>query len=111
LWTQQSFVYEMLRHRETRSWLSMVSVDLTSALIWALITPVVLAAAKRYPVNRAQGVRRGIGYVVAGMVTTLTHAALLQQLTARDTPLWSPPWQTTLAVGFVIFLILAAIGH
>ncbi|HTE45955.1 MAG TPA: sensor histidine kinase, partial [Gemmatimonadaceae bacterium] len=49
LWTQQSIVYLMLRHRTAdTSWLSVVRSDMTSAAIWALLTPVVLLLGKRF---------------------------------------------------------------
>ncbi len=112
LWTQQSFAYDIVRHRlGSRPWLSIAAIDMTSALIWAVLTPIVLAAAKRYPIRRSNVIRTTLGYVIAGIVTTFVHAAVHQQLTARDTPLWSPYWQASFAIGFVIFFILAAIGN
>jgi hypothetical protein len=82
-----------------------------SALIWALLTPVVLAAAKHFPIRRDRIARWTFAYVLAGVVTTVVHAGLLQRLIMPETPLRSSAWQGTLVTDFVIFCILAAVGH
>lgn len=112
LWTQQSFMYLVVRNRlGNASWFSIARNDMVSALIWAALTPVVLAAAKRFPVTRAHVVLRSSVYVVAGALTTIVHAGLLQRFTMPGTALWSATWQATFATDFVIFCILTAVGH
>jgi hypothetical protein len=112
LWTQQSYVYDMIRHRVgSRSWLQIAAVDMMSALIWALLTPVILSVARRYSLRRGNAVLGGTAWVVAGMITTFVHGAVLQRTTEPAIPLLSSAWVGTFAVGFVIFLILVTIGH
>ena len=112
VWTQQSFVYLQMRGRlGNSSWASLARNDLTAALIWALFTPLVIAGAKRFPIRPHLLVLRVAGFLVAGALTTTLHVALLQRLTNRVGPLLAPDWQLTLIVGFVIYLVLAAIGH
>jgi hypothetical protein len=111
LWTQQSILYNLLRHRAEEPLLEMVRTDMTSALIWALLTPALLALAKRLPVRRDHAVAPLALYAIAGVVTPLVHAALLQRLTQPALPLSSPAWHMTFVVDFVIFCILIAIGH
>ncbi|MEO7083751.1 MAG: histidine kinase [Gemmatimonadaceae bacterium] len=112
LWTQQSYVYDMIRGPAgSRSFVQIAGVDMTSAFIWALLTPVVLAVARRYPLRRGNAMLGGLAYLIAGMFTTFVHGAAFQQTTARTIPLASPQWEDTFAVGFVIFMILITIGH
>ncbi|HEY7393742.1 MAG TPA: histidine kinase [Gemmatimonadaceae bacterium] len=113
-WTQQSYAYNALRGRlgET-SWMTVARNDLTSALVWAMLTPIVLFAAKRFPVNRDNVALRLPAYVVASFGTAVVHVWLLQVLTGRsgEGQLFAPVWQMNYMVDVVIFLALAAIGH
>ncbi|MEP6492574.1 MAG: histidine kinase [bacterium] len=112
LWTQQSVVYQMLRHRSNNmSWFSVAASDMTSALIWMLLTPAVLLLGKQFPVRSHLIVWRILVYLAAAVGTTIAHVALLQYLTAPELPLSSPNWQLTFLVDFAIFCILVAIGH
>ena len=113
-WAQQSYAYNALRGRlgET-SWMTVARNDLTSALVWAMLTPIVLSAAKRYPVNRDSVAWRLPAYVIASFGTAVVHVWLLQVLTGRsgEGQLFAPAWQMNYMVDAVIFLALAAIGH
>lgn len=112
VWTQQSWVYETLRHlRGDRSWWSIAKNDMTSALVWAALTPIVLGLARRLPIRRGQAAARTLGYLVAGGGVAVAHVALVQRLTARVGPVFAADWQMTLFVDFVIFCILVAVGH
>jgi sensor histidine kinase YesM len=110
LWTQQSAMFQILRHRATDSWLVIARHDMTSAAIWALLTPAVLALANRYPLRR-RGVVRAIAYVVAGGITTFVHAAAWQRIASPEVPLLSRAWQMTFIVDFAIYCVLVAVGH
>jgi hypothetical protein len=112
LWTQQSYVYDMIQNRlDSRTWLQITTIDMMSAFIWALLTPIVLRVARRFPLRRGNALVGGVAYFIAGIITTFIHGALLQRSAERNVPLASPAWETTFAVGFVIFLILVTIGH
>jgi two-component system, LytTR family, sensor kinase len=111
LWTQQSVMYNMLRHRAQESWLDMIRTDMTSALIWALITPAILWLARRLPIRRDDLARPALVYLVASALAPLVHVALLPVLTQPDLGLASPTWHMTFVVDFIIFAILVAIGH
>jgi two-component system, LytTR family, sensor kinase len=112
VWTQQSFVVLQMRGRlGNSSWISLARNDMTSALLWALLTPLVIAGAKRFPIRPHRLALRVAGFLFAGVLTTTLQVALLQRFTNRVGPLLAPEWQLTLIVGFVIFLVLAAIGH
>jgi hypothetical protein len=112
VWTQQSFVFLQMRGRlGTSSWASLARNDMTSALVWALLTPLVIAGAKRFPIRQDRLVIRILGFLLAGALTTTLHVAAVQRLTNRVGSVLAPEWQLTLIVGFAIFLVLTAIGH
>jgi sensor histidine kinase YesM len=113
-WTQQSYAYSALRGRlaDTSLWI-LASNDLTSALVWAMLTPIVLYAAKRFPINRDRAAWRLPAYVAASFGTAVVHVWLLQVLTGRSGAgtLFALAWQMNYMVDVVIFLVLATIGH
>lgn len=112
VWTQQSFVYLQMRGKlGNASWTSIARNDITSAFVWALLTPLVLAVVRRFPVRGDHLVVRAFAMLLGGVVTTTLHVALVQRLTNRVGPLLAPEWQLMLIVGFAIYLVLAAIGH
>jgi hypothetical protein len=112
VWTQQSWLYETLRHRlGTQAWGTIARNDMTSALVWALLTPVILVLVKRMPIRGTRVALRVAGYVAAGIAITLLQVALLQRLTGRVGALLAPEWQMSFLVNFVIFAVLVAIGH
>jgi two-component system, LytTR family, sensor kinase len=112
VWTQQSYVYETLRGRMgDRTWWMLARNDLTSAFVWAVLTPLVLYGARRFPMRREYFVIRGLVYLIAGAVAAVTHIAALQWLTGRSGALFSPIWQMNYLVNFAIFFVLTAIGH
>jgi sensor histidine kinase YesM len=112
LWTQQSFMYLMLRGRlGDSSWISIAGVDLLSALIWALLTPAVLRITARFPLRRSHLAARVASYVCLGGVVTVLHVFVWQRLTAPQVPIFSPAFTSTLGVDFVLFFVLVAVGH
>jgi two-component system LytT family sensor kinase len=111
-WTQQSYVYQTLRGRMgTTTWLTLVRNDLTSAFVWALLTPLVLGMAKRFPIRREGIVWRVAVYLVTSGCVAVGHIALLQWFTGRSGQLLTATWQMNYVVNFIIFCVLVAIGH
>jgi hypothetical protein len=112
LWTQQSFIYLVLRDRlGASSWTSIAGVDLRSALIWALLTPAVLRIAQRFPLRRPHLAARAAAYLGLAGTATLLHVFMWQRLTAPQTPVLSPAFTTTIVVDFVLFFVVVAVGH
>ena len=112
LWTQQSHAFYLLRDRSPMPpWLTLLRNDMTSAFVWALLTPLVLSLAKRFPIRRERAVLGAVAYVVAACATSIAQVALLQWLTNRPAGLFAPDWQMNYMVDFIIFFVLAAIGH
>ena len=110
-WTQQSIVYQNMRHREVGSFWTMATHDMTSALIWALLTPVVLSMSRLFPLRRSHLASRIVAYLIGSVVTTVAHVALWQRLVSPEIPLVSRQWQMNYIVDFVIFWLLVAVGH
>lgn len=110
-WTQQSIMYQTMRHREVGSFWTMVTHDMTSALIWALLTPIVLLGSRLFSLRRSLLGPRLFVYLIGGGVTTVVHVALLQRLVSPEIPLGSRNWQMNFIVDFVIFWLLVAVGH
>jgi hypothetical protein len=112
VWTQQSYVYETLRGRMgDRTWWMLARNDLTSAFVWAVLTPLVLYGARRFPMRREYFVIRGLAYLIVGATAAVAHIAALQWLTGRSGALFAPVWQMNYLVNFAIFFVLTAIGH
>jgi hypothetical protein len=110
-WTQQSIMYQTMRHREVGPFWTVATHDMTSALIWALLTPIVLWVARQFPLRRSNVAARIFAYLIGSLATTFVHVALWQRLTSPEIPLVSQQWQMTFIVDFVIFWLLVAVGH
>jgi len=112
LWTQQSFAYLARRGRlGDQSWLSIARGDMLSALIWALLTPVVFFAAKVFPLRQTWLAARAVVYVILAALVSVMHAGIWQQISHPEMSLLSSQFQSTFVVGFLIFFAIAAVGH
>jgi two-component system LytT family sensor kinase len=110
-WTQQSIVYDTMRHREVGSFWTVATHDMTSALIWALLTPILLWIARMFPVRRSNIAPRIVAYLLGSVATTFVHVAFWRGLASPEVPLNSTIWRMTFIVDFVIFWLLVAVGH
>ena len=112
IWIQQSYIYLLVRHRlDGTTWPSLVRFDVTNALLWALLTPLVLRGVKRFPVQRPRAWLRVLALAAAGFGVTVAHIELLRVLTAQSAPLWSSTFLSNLIVDLGIFGVLVVIAH
>lgn len=112
IWIQQSYIYLLVRHRLARaSWVSLARADATNAALWALITPLVLAGAKRYPIGGPRAWRRVAGVALAGLAVIVAHLELLRLLSGQTAPLWSPSFYTSMVVDAGIYCVLVVVAH
>jgi len=111
VWTQQSWLYDTLRHRLDRTWLSLARNDMTSALVWLLFTPIILAVAKRAPIRQARVAAGVVSYAVGGMVVAIAHIWLVQHLTNRAGHLFAMEWLPSLFIDCLIFFVLVTLSH
>jgi len=112
IWIQQSYIYLLVRHRlDQTTWRSLVAFDLTNAVLWALLTPLVLRGVRRFPVRRPRAWLRVLALAAAGFVVTIVHVELLRLVTRQTAPLWSSTFLTNLIVDLWIFAVLVVIAH
>jgi len=103
-----------IMHAEGRhhSWLPLFAIELVSWLPWALITPLVIHLARRYPLVGGLNVRNVIVHLTAfAAISAVAEAwsALLQVLFnpwgSRHWPTFVDTWSTTLLYQVLLFLI------
>ena len=112
IWMQQSYIYLLVRHRlDGTTWWTLVRFDGTNALLWALLTPLVLRGVRRFPVRRPHAFLRALALAGAGFIVTVTHVELLRVLTHQKAPLWSPTFTSNLFVDVGIFGVLVVVAH
>jgi two-component system LytT family sensor kinase len=112
LWTQQSVISDLVHNRiGERTWLQIARGDMTSAAIWALLTVPILFLARRFPLRSEHLAPRVAAYFAFGLAAPLAHIALLHRFAYPRIPVSSPIWQMPMAVDFLIFCILVAVGH
>ncbi len=111
VWTQQSWLYDTLRHQLDRTWLSLAKNDMTSALVWMLFTPIILAVAKRAPIRQGRVAGGVAAYSVAGMAVAISHIVLVQHLTNRAGSPFELAWLPILFVDCLIFFVLVSLSH
>jgi hypothetical protein len=110
--TQQSFVYLTLRDRlGNQTWWSIARTDVTSALVWAVLTPLVLVLGRWWPLRRAWLSLRVIAYVAIGAFVSFLQVLCVQRLALPTTPLTSAAWEMSYLVNFILFCVIAAISH
>jgi two-component system LytT family sensor kinase len=112
LWAQQSFAYELLRDRLRNDNLMSIGIrDMTNGLIWAALTPLVFLLVKRFPISRRALVAKVVAYVVGSAAIGLLHTAILERLTNPTVPVWSPAYEGTIVVDFLIVVVLIGVAH
>jgi hypothetical protein len=111
IWTEQSMMFQTVRHRLVDSWFSIARNDMMSAAVWALLTPVVLGLSRRFPIQRPGVAARAAAYIVVGGVVTVAHIATWQRLALPASSFLGREWQSSFVVDFVIYAILVAVGH
>jgi sensor histidine kinase YesM len=112
IWTQQSLGDLAIRHRlGGQSWFPVIRDNMLSAVLWALMTPLVLVLSQTVSMRwRSIGIRALI-LIPAGLCAALVHVAVLRRLTMPTVPLFNVAWLSVLVVDFVIFAVLTTIGH
>ena len=112
LWTQQSYAYLGLRNLlGARSWLSIARSDMTVAMLWAALTPMIFLATSRLPLAPRVLAWRSLAYVIGAAGLPVLHVYLVQRISSPRTPLWSASYQSTFLLDVVIVCVLLAIGH
>jgi len=112
LWTVQSYAYLRIRNRLGNYTLVSLTVhDVTAALVWACIAPIVFATTSRVPLKRSHVLIRAPLYALGAAGFAVLHAALLIQVFTPTQPLWVTTNTNTFILNFLIIGVLVAIGH
>ena len=112
LWTLQSYAYLRIRNRLAHYTLASLTIhDVTAALLWACLAPVVFAATSRFPLKRSRLTVRAPLYLAGTAVLAIVHAAVLLRLFSRQVALWSADNANTFILNFLIIGVLVGIGH
>lgn len=112
IWMQQSSIYLFVRHRlDGTTWAALAWFDGVNALLWALLTPIVLRVVRRYPIRNPRASLRVLGIAAGGFAATVLHVELLRVLTRQSAPLWSSTFFSNLFVDVGIFAVLVVVAH
>ena len=112
LWTAQSYAYLRIRNRlgnYTLRWLTVH--DVSAALLWAAIAPVIFAATARYPCTRRRLAWRLPAYLIGTTALAIGHAAILSRIFTPTAVFWSVANTNTFVLNFLILAVLICIGH
>jgi signal transduction histidine kinase len=110
LWTQQSIWYFGMLHWG-QSWFVLMRVNMLAAVLWALMTPLVLGLSRAVSKRWRSIEIRALILIPAALCSALVHVDVLRRLTGDPVPLFGEAWQSLLVVDFVIFFVLTSLGH
>jgi signal transduction histidine kinase len=112
LWTQQSFWYfGMVHWLGGQTWYSLMRVNMLAAVLWALMTPLVLGLSRAVSMRWRSIEIRALILIPTAFCAAVVHVTVLRRLTGDPVPLFGEAWQSTLVVDFVIFFVLTSLGH
>ncbi|HEU0299961.1 MAG TPA: histidine kinase [Longimicrobium sp.] len=97
-----------------QAWLRVLAETVFDALLWTVYTPVILALARRFPVQRAV-LRRNLAIHAAAGLLLASAAVVLNFLVARYTYLYGPFWPrfywVSLHYALLSYAAVVAAGH
>ena len=112
LWTIQSYAYLHIRNRMGQMTLSWVfAYDMSVAIGWALVTPLVFAATSRFPIGRSWLPLRLLAYLGGMSAIVVLHAFLILRIFTPKTHLWSAANTNTFVLNFLVITVLVGWGH
>lgn len=112
LWTVQSYAYLKIRNRLGQYTLfSLARHDVTVALLWAAITPLVMLVTARLPVTAGRRFPRIGAYLVGMAAIAVGHQAILGSIFTPKLPLWAASNTNIFILNFLILAVLVALGH
>jgi len=110
LWTQQSISYFGLLHWP-QSRIALLRVNMAAAVLWALLTPLVLGLSRAVSMRWRSIKHRAFVLIPAAVCAACVHVVALRALTRDPVPLFNQAWQSVFVVDFVIFFVLTSLGH
>ena len=116
-WTALALFFAIsasLTYRSTgqpANWLLSLERSLSAWWLWALLTPLVVSLARRYPLDQRPPWRHGFFHVVAGTVIAVAKTAAERAVFAWLTGFWTYWLLSTLAVQFFVYCAIVAVAH
>jgi two-component system, LytTR family, sensor kinase len=92
-------------------WTLTIERSLSEWWLWALLTPLVVWLARRFPLQDGRIVRNAAVHIAAGVVVALVKTALDRIVFALLSGFWMYWLASTLALQFVIYAGLVAAAH
>jgi hypothetical protein len=112
LWTVQSYAYLTIRNRLGEYTLfTLARHDVTVALLWAAITPLVMAVTRRFPLTTVTWFPRAAAYLLGMAAIAVGHQAILGRIFTTNWALWSAANTNIFILNFLIVAVLVALGH
>jgi two-component system LytT family sensor kinase len=93
------------------NWALSIQRSLLEWWLWALLTPVVVHLARRYPLDRRRPWRHGLVHAVAGFGLAVAKVAAERAAFAWLTGVWTYWFVSTLALQFFIYCAIVAAAH
>ena len=116
-WTALALFFAVsasLTYRSTgrpANWTLSLERSLTEWWLWALLTPLVVALARRYPLDRPRWRRNASVHVGAGLLLAALKTATERAIFAWLTGFWTYLLVSTLALQFSIYVLIVAAAH
>ena len=116
-WTTLALFFAVstsLTYRSTgraANWSLNIERALSEWWLWALLTPVVVMLARRFPLDEDRRVRHGAVLVIAGIAIAVFKTALDRIVFAMISGFWVYWLASTLALQFVIYAGVVAAAH
>jgi len=93
------------------NWALTIKRSLTEWWLWALVTPIVVSLARRFPIHGRRLWRNLAIHVAAGVALAVAKTIADRALFALLTGFWTYLLASTLALNFVIYAVLVAAAH
>jgi signal transduction histidine kinase len=93
------------------NWLLSLQRTLTEWWLWALLTPLVVGLARRYPFDRRRPWRHAAIHVAAGSAIAVAKTATERAIFAWLTGFWTYWLLTTVALQFFVYAAIVAAAH
>jgi two-component system LytT family sensor kinase len=116
-WTALALFFAVsasLTYRSTgrpANWSLTISRALSEWWLWALLTPVVVALARRFPLHGDRRTGNALVLAAAGVLVAIVKTFADRALFALLTGFWMYLLVSTLALQFVIYAVLVAAAH
>jgi signal transduction histidine kinase len=110
-WVQLNLVWGSIFARRPLPWSFAVLADYgTAVLVWALMTPLMLASARRSSLLSGRRWWRATLHLTAACGFALLHVAAWQLLTKSDGPLWEEGYFVTMLWTVMLYAVLLALS-